>query len=433
MASPNLIKKSKTMADNNQIFRKVSLERLSSPEQLDTLMQVTSPKGWVALLALCGLSLVAIGWGIFGSIPTKVKGSCILVRPGGVFEIVTPGLGRLADISVDVGDSVQEGQMIARIERLDSLTQIKSSEAKVHELNAQNAKLKSISGLSEQQQIAYLQESDKNLKNRIQNAEVHLQTLEAKIQNQTKLLEQGLITKQALITTQLEHANVKQDIDSTRNDILKNVISRIDARKQIENELTSIAIQIGEATRNLASQMLIANESTLVRSPYNGRVLEIRLDENVQVSAGMPILTIEQTGKSVNGLQAEIYVNPLDGQKIDVNMAVQIAPSTVKPEEFGLMLGQVSTVSEFPSTAQGMMRLLHNEQLVQQLSAGGAPIAVQADLTPSATTISGYKWSSPKGPDTKIHSGTMCTATITIKQQRPISLVIPMITSLLGV
>ena len=125
------------MAESKEIFRKVSLERLSSPEQLDVLMQVTSPKGWVALLALCGLCLIAIAWGIFGSIPTKVHGNCILTHPGGVSEIVAPGAGRVADISVDVGDSVREGQIVARIARSEALEQIRSTEAKLRELTAQ--------------------------------------------------------------------------------------------------------------------------------------------------------------------------------------------------------------------------------------------------------------------------------------------------------
>lgn len=421
------------MADNNEIFRKVSLERLSSPEQLDLLMRVTSPKGWVALLALCGLVVVAIGWGIFGSIPTKVNGTCILIRPGGVNEILTPGAGRVADIAVDVGDSVSEGQMIARIERYDALEQVKSINAKLHELKAQEAKLKALNALSEQQQTSYLLESEKNLNNRIRTGEEHLRTLEAKIQTQAQLLEQGLITRQTWLATKLEHANVKQEIDNNRNEILKIGVSRIDSRKQIQNELTSISIQINETSRNLASQMRNANESSLVYSPYSGRVLEIRLSENALVSAGTPILTIEQTGKSVNDLEAHIYIAPLDGKKVKTNMDVQISPSTVKREEFGVMLGKVRTVAEFPSTPQGMMRILKNDQLVQQLAAGGAPIAVQSDLTPSAATTSGYKWSSPKGPETKIESGTLCSATITVKKQRPISLVIPMLSGFLGV
>ena len=421
------------MADKTEIFRKVSLERLSSPEQLDLLMRVTSAKGWVALLALCGLVVVAIGWGIFGSIPSKVNGACILIRPGGVSEIVSPGTGRVADISGDVGDMVTEGQMIARIERYDALEQIKNIEAKLHELKAHEAKLKNITALSEQQQMAYLKEAEKNLNDRIHTGEDRLRSLEAKIQTQAKLLEQGLITQQAWLGTKLDHAAVKQDIDNNRNEILKIGVSRIDSRKQIDNELTSIGIQISEASRNLASLMRNSDESSLIYSPYSGRILELRVSENSLVGAGTPILTLERTGKSVTDLEAYLYIAPLDGKKVKTNMDVQIAPSTVKREEFGVMLGKVRAVAEFPSTAQGMMRTLKNEQLVQNLAAGAVPIAVQADLIPSAATASGYRWSSPKGPETRIESGTLCTATITVKQQLPISLVIPMINQFLGI
>ena len=34
------------------IFRQAALDRLSSPEQLDRVMRVTDPKGWIALSGL---------------------------------------------------------------------------------------------------------------------------------------------------------------------------------------------------------------------------------------------------------------------------------------------------------------------------------------------------------------------------------------------
>ncbi len=34
------------------LFRETSLEKLSSPEQLDALIKVTSPRAWLALAAL---------------------------------------------------------------------------------------------------------------------------------------------------------------------------------------------------------------------------------------------------------------------------------------------------------------------------------------------------------------------------------------------
>ncbi|MFL6291034.1 MAG: NHLP bacteriocin system secretion protein, partial [Thermoanaerobaculia bacterium] len=59
------------------IFRKVALERLSSPEQLDQLMQVTSPRGWLALGAFGTLLNTALGWAELGTIPTDATGEGI--------------------------------------------------------------------------------------------------------------------------------------------------------------------------------------------------------------------------------------------------------------------------------------------------------------------------------------------------------------------
>jgi hypothetical protein len=63
------------------IFRKESLERLSSPEQLDQLMQVVSPKSWLPLASLAFLMMLALSWGFFGRIPITAVGKGVLVHP----------------------------------------------------------------------------------------------------------------------------------------------------------------------------------------------------------------------------------------------------------------------------------------------------------------------------------------------------------------
>ncbi len=421
------------MQERQGIFRKSSLDRLASPEQLDSLIRVTSPRAWLALAAIGGLLLTALLWGIFGSIPSKVRGSCILIRPGGVDEIVAPGNGWVSDISVEAGDMVRHGQMIARVERSTSMDQIKSAEAKLHELRARQEQVMLINGRSTAEQGAYLADSERGLRAKIVTAEEQVRTLESKIKNQEQLLEQGLITRQTLLNSRLEWSTARQSIDAFQNEIRQIGVRRLESRKQTDSEQSSLAIQLSEAERNLASLMRSSDQSSLVFSPFNGRVLEIKLAEGSPVSAGTSILTLEQTGASVSDLEAVVYIAPLDGKKVKTNMDVQIAPSTVRQEEFGLMVGKVKSVADFPSSNEGMQRVLRNPQLVQQLAAGAAPIAVQADLTPSATTVSGYKWTSPKGPDTRIGSGTLCSATITVSNRRPISLVIPILRDNLGI
>jgi len=71
------------MTDNPQtsIFRQESLERLSSPEQLDQLMQVVTPRSWIPLATLCALIGLVLLWAIFGRIPITTAGRGVIVHP----------------------------------------------------------------------------------------------------------------------------------------------------------------------------------------------------------------------------------------------------------------------------------------------------------------------------------------------------------------
>ncbi len=78
-----------------------------------------------------------------------------------------------------------------------------------------------------------------------------------------------------------------------------------------------------------------------------------------------------------------------------------------------------------------MMGALRNDQLVDSFiqEAGGAPIAVRAELITDGSTPSGYRWSSGKGPDVNLTSGTRCAGAVITRAQRPIALVFPALDS----
>ena len=97
------------------VFRKVSLERLSSPEQLDQLMRVTDTKGWIILTAFAVVLFTAVVWGIYGSVPYNISGRGVLVKSGGVLDVIALSGGRIVDVAVSAGDVVTEGQVVARI------------------------------------------------------------------------------------------------------------------------------------------------------------------------------------------------------------------------------------------------------------------------------------------------------------------------------
>ena len=106
-------------------------------------------------------------------------------------------------------------------------------------------------------------------------------------------------------------------------------------------------------------------------------------------------------------------------------MAVQVAPTSIKREQYGFMIGQVDSVAEVPSTAEGMMRILKNRQLVQQLSRTYAPFEVVVSLERDADTPSGYRWSTSRGPEVEINVGTLCLGEVITRRERPINLLLP--------
>lgn len=276
------------MSDTKQrIFREVALERLASPEQLDLLLEVTSPKSWLALGALASLLIVAIVWSIVGSVPTEVTAPTILLNVGGVKNVIAIHEGQVSELVVGEGDVVEQGDLVALIAPL---------------------------GTSETQEVI---------------------------------------------------------------------------------------------------------------SPYTGRILELKVDVGSLVHQGDSLANMEFVGDDVE-LEAIVYLSPSYGKTVQPGMSVKIVPATVRTEELGFLLGRVTSVGEFPSTREGIIRTLGSEDLVQALVTEQAPIEVRVSLLKDGTTESGYQWSSSNGPDFALSSGTPGTASIIVDHQRPIDLVLPL-------
>lgn len=106
------------------LFRKSAVDRLSSPDQLDTLPRLTSPRGWLILAAAGIMVAVAAVWAIAGSQPVTVKSQGVLVRPGGIVSIGAFTSGQLTDVRIRLNDQVRRGDVIARVRQPELLNQL---------------------------------------------------------------------------------------------------------------------------------------------------------------------------------------------------------------------------------------------------------------------------------------------------------------------
>lgn len=134
-------------------FRKEALQKISSPEQFEALATMTSPKSWLALIAIFILLLFFIGWGFLGNIPTEIDGKGYLVSAA-VSSIEAPGVGYVQLAKVKVGDMVHSGQIIARIVSVKDYPRLITLQAKLQQLTLQNNNVAKQSLLQVQRGIA---------------------------------------------------------------------------------------------------------------------------------------------------------------------------------------------------------------------------------------------------------------------------------------
>lgn len=409
----------------SEIFRKVALDRLSSPEQLDQLMQVTTPKGWAGLATLAVLMVVAGAWSITGSIPERVAGRGILLRSGGIFSVEAGSDGSVTDLSVRVGDVVTEGQVVARLAQPDLADRIRLARARVDDQEAEYRRVSDFRTRDLGLEGRRLAEQRGSLQASIAAGERTLQALVDRMHAEEPLVAQGLITRQTLLATQQQVEDAREKVRQARTQLSALQVEELQDRNETDTRAQAALVALNEARRALASLQGQLRETTQVTSRYTGRVLETMVEQGSVVERGQPILTIDQTGNAVQELEAVIYIPSRHGKAVRPGMEIQISPSTVRREEFGYLLGKVTYVSDFPATAAGMRRVLKNDQLVTTLGGQDAPYEIHADLIPDPGSPSSYRWSSSQGPPVRIQSGTLADGNVVVERRRPIFMVLP--------
>jgi hypothetical protein len=276
------------------IFRKQALERLESPEQLDRLIRITNPRGWLALIGLALLIGIATVWAVFGRVTQSESAQGILIREGGVQVIPATVAGQVRAVEVAVGDVVSDGHRAIELR---------------------------------------------------------------------------------------PYTGIGRDSDFR------------------------------------------PPETIVVRSPQ-GRIVDVLVQPGDLVEAGAPLLRLEAVDSP---LEAVGYLAIDAGSKVQPGMGVHISPVWAKQEEYGFLLGRVRSVSRFPATHEGMMRVLGDARLVESLSGGGPVIEIFVELTADENSLSGYRWSNPTGEALDLHSGIPCTLTVVTGQQRPIAALFPIL------
>jgi HlyD family secretion protein len=399
------------------LFRKSALEKLASPEQLDLLLQVTTPKSWLAILPLCGLVVLAAAWSVLGRIATKVHGRGILVAPGSLREVTATGSGTLLELNVHVGEEVRPGQVVARIAQPELEAECRGARRELEELEAQQQALARSEDKARDLELKALAQERTALSEFVTVAERRRAALEEQRKNSPdRAAEQALY-------------GVARDLADARSRLEQLAAREAQLRRDQDRDQLARAYRLREMTRKVAALEARLERTSKVVCPFAGRVAELRASpQHAAIRSGSPLFLVVPSGQEADELQVTVYVPAAEGKKIQPGMAAEISPAAVRREEYGYALGTVISVAEVPTTEQAMLAHLNDPGLVRSfVQSAGIPLEVRVRLHRVPVAPSGYEWSSAEGPPTRLSVGMLCSAAFVVEEQPPIALLFPLL------
>ncbi len=407
------------------IFRPAATRKLASPEQLDTLACVISPLGWLAIFAVAVLFLAVGLWGFYGRIPTKAAGAGMITQSAGVCEVTPTASGLLAKLGVVVGDTVRQGGIVAEVSLPSLLEQIRQLQLELQQFQAKRMETERFNQESSRQRAESRALRKKGLEQSRADNKERIKWAEQNLKAQEGLFREGVVAATVVVDARMTLQSVQHADDTLDQQLQQLTVESAEEDRQHQAELLDIDRQITSKQLQLEAQQREQKRQSQVTCPCSGRVIEIIALVGDAVSGQQPILLVEQESKKVNDLTAILFLSSEDGKKVRPGMRALINPSTVKATEYGGIKGLVTGVSDHPVSSRSVSRLLANPDLGQSLAASGSQFQVTVNMVEDTASFSGFQWTSGKGPQVVIGSGTPCGGEIILEEVPPVSFVIP--------
>jgi len=404
-------------------YRSDSLDSLVSSDDLNQASSLIRFKAFLFLLVFSLLLVLGVACCIFITIPIKVSGPSVIWSDVGVLQVSAKDPGSITSIGAKVGDRVEVGQVIAKLDQSGIVDQLTSVSFKLQALKNYIKDLQHLQVSDKIEREGFKKTTDKLMLESTQLTEKRLSRFRDRKDQLQKLLDDNAITFDQFNTfiDRIEQAEDK--IISDQRMVVaelkvENFKHTNDARELLQKKLE--AEQLSSEVKLLENQLADQGE---LRSPISGRVVEVTASVGDFLSPGSSVLLV-QPDADEGELTFVVFISSEQVKPVKSGMRTELELSAFPPTKYGKLVAEVTSVSPMPLSSSALMKELRNDQLVNRITEVGSPFMVKVDILKDP--VSGnLVWSSASDAKRELQVGMVGQGSIITRYERLVWLLLP--------
>ncbi|MBD1844405.1 efflux RND transporter periplasmic adaptor subunit [Cyanobacteria bacterium FACHB-63] len=236
-------------------------------------------------------------------------------RPFREVSLRSQAEGRITDITVNVGDAVRSGQVVAQLDGTIATSSVAQAEAEV---------------AARESEVASLQAEVEEARTQVERARLELQQARSDYQRQAQLFRQGAISEQQAETGRTRVGTAEQALRS--------------AEKQVGNRQQAVTA----SARRITAQQAIVNQErerqsySVLTSPVNGAVLARPTEPGNLAQPGTEVLRLGD----FNRVKVEVQVSEREFANIRVGQRAQVRLDALPNQTIAGEVTRISPAAE---------------------------------------------------------------------------------------